>query len=64
MQYFFSNVNFRVESVFLFGGTGQENTGKRLVRVVEQGKRNSIFLLSLLCWLIEDEEISRKGERS
>jgi len=43
MQYFFSNVNLRVESVFLFGGTGQENTGKEIGEGCGPGEKKFRF---------------------
>lgn len=48
MQYFFSNVNFRVESVFLFGGTGQENTGKEIGEGCGTGKKKFHFSLEFV----------------
>lgn len=48
MQYFFSNVNLRVESIFLFGGTGQENIGKEISEGCRTEKKKILFSLEFV----------------
>ena len=51
MQYFFSNVNLRVESDFLSCGTGQENTGKEIGEGCGTEKKKFHFSLEFVMFV-------------